>query len=84
MRRCVQKHHLNELKHYILGCTHYELLKPIFEKFCPNTKIINNSSFLIKDIKLVDLSKDLNIVIVTSKKSNSIESKILKLIKNND
>lgn len=80
VKNTVKRLGLDILNEYVLACTHYELIKSVFEKFCPNTTIINNSSYLLKDIEFNNLIKELNIAIILSKKSDSMENKILKLI----
>ena len=66
----IKLHKLNEYKEIILGCTHYELATNIFQNYAKNTKFINNSSFIIDNIK-VDKSNYLNIHLITSKTSKS-------------
>ena len=70
---------LTNHKEIVLGCTHYELIKPIFENICPNIKFINNSSFMLDEIK-APIVEDLNVIVLTSKKDEELENKIFKLI----
>ena len=77
----IKIHQLNKHEQIVLGCTHYELVKYLFEKHCPNTKFINNSENALNNFNLEFLKNDLNIVILTSKKDSELERKILKLIK---
>ena len=81
IKRHVHKHKLNELKEFVLGCTHYELCKPIFEHYCPNTNVINNSSFIINFVNFKNENNEKNIVILLSKKDFQLENKILRLLK---
>ena len=81
IKRHVLNHKLNELKEFVLGCTHYELCKPIFEKYCPNTNVINNSSFIINSINLKNYNNEKNIVVLLSKNDIQLENKILSLLK---
>lgn len=71
---------LNKINKFVLGCTHYELVKPIFEKHCPNSFVINNSSLIINSIKIEE-GFGYNISIVLTKKDLDFENKILKLLK---
>ena len=81
IKNTINKYKLNSLDELILGCTHYELATPLFEKFCSNTTIINNSSFLLEEIKFNIYTNELNVAILLSRKSNYMENKILRLIK---
>lgn len=78
----VKYHKLNNLDSCVLGCTHYELVKPMFEKYCFKTKIINNSSFVIDSIEINNEINELNLVILTSKEDEEIKEKVRKLISN--
>jgi glutamate racemase len=80
IKQSVEEHHLDELKSFVLGCTHYELFKPIFEQFCDRSVIINNSSYLIDNLRLLVPEKELNIVVLLSKESLALKSVILELI----
>ena len=73
------KHHLQKKNEIILGCTHYELVISLFEKLCPNTKFIKNSEFIVNNINFEFVSKDLNLIVLTSKKDSILEDKISKL-----
>ena len=55
-------------------------IKSIFEKYCFNTKIINNSSFIIDDLDFKFTTKELNVYVKTSRNSKSLKETILKLI----
>ncbi len=75
-----QIHQLADEKAVVLGCTHYELVRSLFERFCPNTEFINNSEMLLKDLQF-EMSKDeFNLVILSTKKDKSLEEKIYKLL----
>lgn len=80
IKKHIEKHGLNKLNSFVLGCTHYELVKTIFEKYCPNTKIINNSYFVLNEINFVNLQKELNVVVMLSKQNEKLKEKILMLI----
>ncbi len=80
VKQHVKYHKLNYLESYVLGCTHYELVKPIFEKYCSKTKIINNSSFVINSIEIKNKIDELNIVILTSMKDEKIKEKVRRLL----
>lgn len=81
IKRYVVKHQLNTLDNFVLGCTHYELVKELFKKYCPNSNIISNSSFVLKDLNFKTLENEINIVVLLSKQSKHLEDKILKLIR---
>ena len=76
----VKRKRLNTLNRLILGCTHFELVDFLFKKQCPNTEIINNSSFLIDDLKLKNMSNKTSIKVVLTEENKTLEDKILKLI----
>ncbi len=76
----VQIHHLSSEKRVVLGCTHYELVCPILERFYPNTEFINNSELMLNDIKFEMDNNEFNIAILTSKKDKALEDKILNLL----
>lgn len=78
----VNKYNLNKLTNLVLGCTHYELVEKEFIKYCPDTNIIKNSSFIIKNLKFNFTTSQLNIAVLLSKNSESYKNKILKLIYN--
>jgi len=77
----IKKHKLDKLKEIVLGCTHYELVKEIFKKYCPNTHILANSQFMLNKINISIKSNELNLVVLTSKEDNSLKNKIHKLIR---
>lgn len=75
------KHHIEVLKlaeyeQIKLGCTHYEIIKPLFEKLCPKTKFYCNSDCLLEDFDFAPQNDNLTIKILVSKKSESYENKI--------
>ncbi|MFQ6752678.1 MAG: glutamate racemase [Clostridia bacterium] len=74
-------HKLDQIPSLVLGCTHYELVKDIFETVCPNTTIINNSDFILGCFDHMTFDNtDLNINVILSKYSNSYYQKLIKLI----
>ena len=83
LRKIVKRHidikNLNKHKNLILGCTHYELVEDIFKELCPNTKIICNSENILNDISIN--SKELNVVFITSKQSNSYVENLKELLR---
>ncbi|MBQ8615171.1 MAG: hypothetical protein IJ415_01220 [Clostridia bacterium] len=81
IKRHIKSHKLNEENQFVLGCTHYELVQEIFKKHCPNSEVINNSSFVIKDLCFDITQDDLNVFITLTKKDLDLENKILKLIR---
>ncbi len=76
----INKYHLNELKEIVLGCTHYELVADIFKKYCPNTNIIKNSEYMLKNIIYEPRDNFITIKFLMSKDSESYYTKLLKLI----
>lgn len=75
------KHHIERLKladyeQIKLGCTHYELIKPLFEKLCPKTKFHNNSDCLLEKLNFAPKNDNLTVKILISKKSECYENKI--------
>ena len=76
----IKKYNLNKIKNLVLGCTHYELVEDLFKKYCPNTNIIKNSSFMIKNLKFDIKSDEINIKILLSKKDENYEVKIRNLL----
>lgn len=81
IKQCVQKHKLFKFDKLVLGCTHYELVSDIFKKFCPNTQILNNSSFLLENLHLNIISKELNLSIIVTNSSEKYRNKIFRMIK---
>lgn len=77
----VKRHKLNTIKEFVLGCTHYELAKSIFDKYCPNSKIVNNSSYVVNNVQIDRSIKELNVVVILSKKDIKLENTIHKLLK---
>ncbi len=75
----------NYLKDYqnidylILGCTHYPLLIPYFNKLLNNTKIIDMGKVLIKNINLSNNSHN-KISLYFTKIDNNLKSNINKII----
>ena len=80
VKRHIKTHGLYNHNEVVLGCTHYELIMPMFEKLCKQTKVINNSSFMIDKIKVQE-SEHANVVIFLSKKDIELENKILSILK---
>ena len=77
----IEKHHLDKLDTLVLGCTHYELVSDVFKKYCPKTKIINNSSFVLDEINFDIVNTTLNISIILSRQSEKDRDKIRRIIK---
>lgn len=76
----IKIHKLYEHQEIVLACTHYELVSDKFEKYCPTTKIIKNSSMVIESIK-IESNNELNIYVLLSKKNNKFEDTIKQLIR---
>ena len=81
VKRKTKKYQLMNKDRFILGCTHYELVNDIFKENCPNTEVINNSSFLIEKTKINIQQMDLNIVVLLSKEDEMLKEKILAIIR---
>lgn len=80
VKKHIQEHKLNELKEFVLGCTHYELVQSYFKLFCTNSNVLNNSDVILNELNLKFTSNDLNIIVVMTKKSKSLEDKIKKVL----
>jgi len=80
VKKYVQTKGLSKLKEFILGCTHYELVQPVFAKYCPNSKVFNNSLCVINELNFQVPIKELNIVIKQSKNNEQLFNKIIKLL----
>lgn len=78
----VKKFKLDEFDTLILGCTHYELAKDIFSKFCPKTNLICNGEQLINSFNFNPEQSYLSIKILLSSKNENYETKIKNLLKN--
>ncbi len=81
IKQHIKKYRLNELDCFVLGCTHYELVIDIFKKYCPNSQIIKNSSYILKYINYFPNTTDLTIEFLQSKNSESYLNKLNKLIR---
>ncbi len=82
IKKHVKVHKLYNFQEFMLGCTHYELVKDYFERYCPSTTIINNSELIIDLINIKPTIVDeLNVVIILSQKNKDLEDKIYKLIR---
>ncbi len=81
VKRHINFHKLNKLNQFVLGCTHYELAEHIFKKFCPNSEIINNSSFLINKLDFLTPQKEFNLIMLTSKQDYKLQTTILNLLR---
>ena len=78
IKHTIKQHKLNTLDMFTLGCTHFELVKHIFEKHC-KSKIFNNSSNIIDKVH-VPKTNELNVVIKMSREDEKLKNKILKLL----
>lgn len=81
IRQNVKNHKLNKLKKLTLACTHYELVKDIFKKYCRNTEICSNSRVVVNKIDLKLEEKNLTIKFIMSKQDFSFYEKLLSLVK---
>lgn len=82
IKQRVDKYALNKYDQLVLGCTHYELVRELFHKYCPDTRVINNSSSLVRSLDNVIYDNlELNLQILLSRQSARYSEKIKKLIK---
>ncbi len=72
----IKKHHLNDLKTIVLGCTHYELVADLFKKNLKNTLVLNNSDFLLNKINFSPETDELTILYLTSLNSKAYIEKL--------
>lgn len=75
------KFKLNTLASFVLGCTHYELVKECFQTCCPNTQILGNCQSIIDKINYTP-NKETNFKVILSKESKSYTEKIVHILKN--
>lgn len=54
IKKIVKELNLANLNSFVLGCTHYELVADLFNKYCKNSKIELNSTNVLKTIKLTN------------------------------
>lgn len=80
IQKHIVQHKLDCVKKLVLGCTHYELTKDIFEKYMENSEIINNSSYMVKDLNLHLNINETNIIILTSKQDRKLCETIRRLL----
>ena len=80
IKKHIIEHKLIELKEFVLGCTHYELVDSYFRLLCKNSNVLKNSEFILKNLNYNFKSEELNIVILMSKKSKRYEDKIKKVL----
>ena len=71
---------MNELESYVLGCTHYELVKDTFMKNCPNSRIYSNSDFVLQDLSIEQKSYT-NVYFITTRQSSGYNKTLEELIK---
>jgi len=50
LQKLLEKMRLDNLSNIVLGCTHYELVKDLFEQKFPNSKIVSASDFCVDEI----------------------------------
>lgn len=79
IKRHANAHNLQQYKVLTLGCTHYELVKDLFQKYCPNTTFILNSASLIDNLNFDPLQEYLTIKVLLSKQDANYEQTIIKL-----
>jgi len=79
IKETVQELSLDKLQELTLGCTHYELVADIFKKYCKNTQIELNSSYLINKLNL-KTNNELKVTIIMSNKTKKYENKLIKLL----
>lgn len=79
IKKHIKKNKLDSLESLVLGCTHYELVAEIFEKYCPNTQIINNSKYILNNIIYSPLQDECNVEYILSKQSLKYCQKLMRL-----
>ncbi len=79
LKRHIKRYELNKMDNLVLGCTHYELIKDLFIKYLPNTKILNNSDFLVDKIDYSPNTQETTILYLTSLNSKSYIEKLKNL-----
>lgn len=75
----IKKHKLDKLSSFVLGCTHYELVKDIFVNKCKNVNVESNIDFVIDKIN-VEKCNNLSVIFLQSKFSLCYNEKMQKLI----
>lgn len=78
--RHIKRHKLENCSSFVLGCTHYELVGDIFEKFCRFTKIEYNSDSLVESINGCE-KNGTTVQVLTSLNDQSYRQKIFDLIR---
>lgn len=79
IKKHIKKNKLDSLESLVLGCTHYELVAEIFEKYCPNTQIINNSKYILDNIIYSPQQDECNVEYILSKQSLKYCQKLMRL-----
>lgn len=79
IKKHIKKNKLDSLESLVLGCTHYELVAEIFEKYCPNTQIINNSKYILNNIIYSPQQDECNVEYILSKQSLKYCQKLMRL-----
>lgn len=74
------KHELNKFNTITLGCTHFELVKPLFEKYCNKTTFLCNSASLLENLKFKPKQRYKTVKVLLTKKDEKYERLIYKLI----
>ncbi len=78
IKQHIKRYDLQTYKELTLACTHFELVRDIFKKFLPNTKLINNSENI--NVNFLPEQTSLNILFLQSKESYAYEEKFYKLL----
>ena len=79
IKKHIKKNKLDSLESLVLGCTHYELVAEIFEKYCPKTQIINNSKYILDNIIYSPQQDECNVEYILSKQSLKYCQKLMRL-----
>lgn len=80
IRNKIEIHHLDQYDNLVLGCTHYELVNSIFQKYLPHTNIVNNSTNVVMQSNINFNLNETNIVILMSRNDNNLRKTILRLL----
>ena len=81
IKRHIDSHELTKLKRFVLACTHFELVEDLFKRFCADSEIVTNSSYMLEKLNFNIDTKELNVIVLQSKQDVRLEEKIFKLLR---
>lgn len=76
VKRHIKKYKLASIESFVLGCTHFELVSELFKKYCPNSKIINNSNLVVNNFNINFNTNETTILFLQTKNSKSYLEKL--------